>query len=107
VTEKRLLVLIATLIGLVGALLILVDAINALRRYTDLNWVLDHVLVPGILGVACLLGSLLIYRGRHSMGGILNVLLGIVVIVLGAGTTNGILVLISGVIGVVASETAR
>ena len=105
--EKRILALVAMLIGLVGALLILVDAVGAGRRYSDLSWLVDRVLVPGILGFAILAGSILIYRGTSSSGGIINILLGIVVIVLNVGTTGAILAIVSGVVGLVSSEAAK
>jgi len=60
--------------------------------------------VSALLGIAILFGSLLIYRGKYSSGGIVNILLGIVALILGAGTLGGILAIVSGVIGLVASE---
>ncbi len=106
-TEKRLLALLGMLIGLVGALLILIDAFDAARGNADLNWLVNRVLIPGILGLAILAGSLLIYRGTSGSGGIINILLGVVVIVLGAGTTGAILAIVSGVLGLVASEAGK
>ena len=107
-TEKRLLALLAMLIGLVGGLLILVDVIDVGRRQNiDLTFLVTS-LVAIILGIAILAGSLLIYRGKYSSGGILNVILGIAALVLpGTGDTGGILAIISGVLGLVASEAGK
>ena len=104
-TEKRLLALIALLVGLIGGLLILADALDAVRRTPTLESVIG-VLASGILGVAILLASLLIYRGKSVSGGVLNILFGVVAFVLErASTTGAILAIVSGVIGLIASET--
>jgi len=104
-TEKRLLALIALLVGLIGGLLILADALDAVRRTPTLESVFG-VLAFGILGVAILLASLLIYRGKSASGGVLNILFGVVAFVLERGSTTGaILAIVSGVIGIIASET--
>lgn len=107
-TEKRLLALLAMLIGLVGGLLILIDVIDVGRRENlDLTFVVNSI-VALLVGIAILAGSLLIYRGRYSSGGILNIILGIVALVLpGTSDTGGILAIISGVVGLVASEAIR
>ena len=101
-TEKRLLALVALLIGLVAGLLILVDAVNAIQL-SSLGSMLGQ-LVGVVLGVAILLGSLLIYRSKYSSGGILDILLGVVALVLRLNTTGGILAIVAGVVGLIASE---
>ncbi len=109
-TEKRLLALIAMLIGLIGGLLILVGVLDSLRGNIDLtNWTRTaNLAVAALLGIAILFGSLLIYRGRYASGGIINIVLGIIVIIVGYGsTTGGILAFISGVLGLVASEGGK
>src|SRR5438132_6526532 len=63
-TEKRLLALVALLMGLVAGLLILVDAVNAIQL-SSLGSMLGQ-LVGVVLGVAILLASLLIYRSKYS-----------------------------------------
>jgi len=64
--------------------------------------------IATVLGIAIILGSLMIYRGKYGSGGIINIVLGIIVIVLGYGsTTGGILAIISGVLGLVASESGK
>src|SRR5436853_126854 len=79
-TEKRLLALVALLIGLVAGLLILVDAVNAIQL-SSLGSMLGQ-LVGVVLGVAILLASLLIYRSKYSSGGVLAILPGVVALVL-------------------------
>ena len=102
-SEKRLLALIALLIGLVGALLILTDALNAVRGTIDLASALS-LLIFVILGVAILLASFLIYRGKYGSGGILNILLGVVALILQADRTGAILAIVAGVVGLIAAE---
>ncbi|TLZ70600.1 MAG: hypothetical protein E6K14_08275 [Methanobacteriota archaeon] len=105
-TEKRLLALIAMLIGLIGGLLILVGALDIGRQF-NLNLAVSAI-IAALLGVAIVLGSLMIYRGKYGSGGLVNIVLGIIVIVLGYGsTTGGILAIISGVLGLVASESGK
>ena len=86
-TEKRLLALVALLIGLVAGLLILVDAVNAIQL-SSLGSMLGQ-LVGVVLGVAILLASLLIYRSKYSSGGVLDILLGVVGLVLHLNSTGG------------------
>ncbi len=103
-SEKRDLALVGLLLGLLGGALVLAESLN-LGRLGNLT--LEFVLaraVELILGVAILFGSLLIYRGRYSTGGILNLILGIVALILGASQIGSILALISGVVGLVANE---
>jgi len=101
-TEKRLLALVALLIGLVAGLLILVDAVNAIQL-SSLGSMLGQ-LVGVVLGVAILLASLLIYRSKYSSGGVLDILLGVVGLVVHLNSTGGILAIVAGVVGLIASE---
>src|SRR5438876_5940550 len=64
-TEKRLLALIALLIGLVGGLLILNEAVRGFRGVSDLAAILS-ALVPLVLGIAILAASLLIRSEEHT-----------------------------------------
>jgi branched-subunit amino acid transport protein len=106
--EKRILGLLALLIGLIGGLLILsreliddsIDLGQSLESFLD-------TLVFLILGLAILLGSVLIYRRNYGSGGIVNILLGIVAFLLRADTTGAILAIVSGVMGLVAIERRR
>jgi hypothetical protein len=108
-TEKRILALLALLIGLIGGLLILVSALNS-GRGNQLNIDLATLgaiiaaVIAALIGIGILAGSLMIYRGKYSSGGIVNILLGIIALILLANATGGILAIVSGVIGLVASE---
>ena len=105
-TEKRVLALLAMLIGLIAGLLILVNALDLGRGNLDLNRILNAGVVA-LLGIAILVGSLLIYRGKYSSGGIVNIILGIVAILLSLSTMGAILAIVSGVVGLVASEAGH
>ena len=60
-----------------------------------------------LLGIVILFCSLLIYRGRYSTGGLLNLFLGIVVIVVGRSFLGGVLTVVSGIVGLLANEARR
>ena len=105
-TEKRVLALLAMLIGLIAGLLILVNALDIGRGNLDLSHVLNAG-IAALLGIAILVGSLLIYRGKYSSGGIINILLGSVALILPVSTTGGILAIVSGVLGLVATEAGH
>jgi len=102
-TEKRLLELIALLIGLVGGLLILNEAVRGFRGVSDLAAILS-ALVPLVLGIAILAASLLIYRSKYGSGGLLDIILGVVALILQLNQIGSILSIVAGVIGLVASE---
>ncbi|TLZ92854.1 MAG: hypothetical protein E6J95_08440 [Methanobacteriota archaeon] len=102
-TEKRLLALIALLIGLVGGLLILNEAVRGFRGVSDLAAILS-ALVPLVLGIAILAASLLIYRSKYGSGGLLDIILGVVALILQLNQIGSILSIVAGVIGLVASE---
>jgi hypothetical protein len=102
-TERRLLALIALLIGLIGGLLILSNGVNPARLTSSLEDFLN-LLVFLVLGLAILLGSVLIYRGKYGAGGIVNILLGVVAWILKADVTGAILAIVAGVIGLIATE---
>src|SRR5439155_18218617 len=102
-TEKRLLALVAFLIGLVAGLLILVEAVNGIQQLSSLSSMLGQ-LVGVVLGVAILFASLLIDRSKYSSGGVLDILLGVVALVLHMNSTGGILAIVAGVVGLIASE---
>jgi len=102
-TEKRLLALIALLIGLVGGLLILNEAVRGFRGVSDLAAILS-ALVPLVLGIAILAASLLIYRSKYGSGGLLDIILGVVALILQLNQIGSILSLDDGVLGLGASE---
>ena len=105
-TEKRVLALLAMLIGLIAGLLILVNALDIGRGNLDLSRLLNAG-IAALLGIAILVGSLFIYRGKYSSGGIINILLGIVALILGFSQIGGILAIVSGVVGLVATEASH
>jgi hypothetical protein len=102
--EKRLLALIALLIGIIAGALILSDA----TRRTSID-------VLGVLaGLGVLFGSYLIFRGKTSLlmgwaktrtGAVINLVIGIATLVIpgGVGGTSSILAIVSGVIGLLAA----
>ena len=102
-TEKRLLALIALLIGLVGGLLILNEAVRGFRGVSDLAAILS-ALVSLVLGIAILAASLLIYRSKYGSGGLIDIILGVVALILQLNQIDSILSIVAGVIGLVASE---
>lgn len=103
-SEKRDLAIVGLLLGLLGGALVLADAVNVGRTSNlTLEFLLAHA-VSLVLGIAILFGSLLLYRGRYSTGGILNLILGIVVLILGPSQLGGVLAIISGVVGLLANE---
>ncbi len=106
-SEKRDLAIVAVLLGLLGGALVLVSGID-LGRLSNLT--LDFLatrIVGIILGVGLLLGSVMIYRGSYSTGGVLNLILGIVALVIPTSQLGAVLGLISGILGLLANEARR
>ncbi len=102
-SERRILALLALLIGLLAALLLLLELRLPGGNEPFLNW-LFRVAVAAILGLIAIAGSLLIYGRKYQAGGIINIVMGIAVIFL-AGTVPGILLVFSGILGLVAAGT--
>ncbi len=104
-SEKRDLAIVGLLLGLLGGALILARSLGPFEGHLGSLTLSDVVgsAVSLILGIAILFGSVLIYRGRYSTGGVLNLVLGIVALLV-ADQLGGILALISGVVGLVANE---
>lgn len=103
-SEKRDLAIVGLLLGLLGGALVLAAGLDFGRLG---NLTIEFVVaraVDLVIGVAILFGSLLLYRGRYSLGGILNLILGIVVLIIRLSDLGGVLALISGVVGLVANE---
>jgi len=100
-SDRRLLALLALLIGLVAALLLLLGLRLPGGNESWGQW-LERVAIALILGLIALVGSLMIYGGQYRTGGIINVVMGIVVILV-ASTTAGILLVFSGILGLVAA----
>jgi hypothetical protein len=104
VSERRLLALVALLLGLLGALLVLLGFRLPRDNQPFLDW-LGGIAVKGILGLVALLGSLIIFGGQYRAGGILNIIIGIALLLVGASTAGSLLVVFSGVLGLVAAGT--
>src|SRR6266508_2682723 len=102
-SERRILALLAFLIGLLAALLLLIGLRLPRGGEPFLDW-LYRVAVAAILGLIAIVGSLLIYGRKYQAGGIINIVMGIAVILL-AGTVPGILLVFSGILGLVAAGT--
>ncbi|HYS73798.1 MAG TPA: hypothetical protein VEO96_07455 [Thermoplasmata archaeon] len=103
-SEKRILGLIAALVGLVAGILILIAA-TAGQGVS---------LLTAVVGLGVLYGSYLIYRGETSrlfglgkarLGAWINLIIGVATLLLhgGVGGTESILAIVSGVLGLLAS----
>lgn len=108
-SEKRDLAIVGLLLGLLGGALVLVGGLGLDLGHLSTVTIelLLARLVDVVLGVGILVGSVMIYRGSYSTGGILNLILGIVALVIGSGTLGAVLALISGVLGLLANEARR
>ncbi len=103
-SEKRILGLIAALVGLVAGILILIAA-TAGQGVS---------LLTAIVGLGVLYGSYLIYRGKTirlfgwgkaRLGAWINLIIGVATLLLhgGVGGTESILAIVSGVLGLLAA----
>lgn len=103
-SEKRLLGLLAVLLGVLGGILLLAEALDFVRRPFDIDRVVGALGVA-ILGFAILIGTAIIYGGRYRSGGILNVILGVLALVFSRSSNIGAIVaIVSGVLAFLASE---
>ncbi len=107
-SEKRILGLIAALVGLVAGILILIAA-TAGQGVS---------LLTAVVGLGVLYGSYLIYRGKTGLpfgwgfgwgkarlGAWINLIIGVATLILhgGVGGTESILAIVSGVLGLLAA----
>src|SRR6266508_6453586 len=103
-SEKRILGLIAALVGLVAGILILIAATAGQGV---------SLLLTAVVGLGVLYGSYLIYRGKTSLlfgwgkarlGAWINLILGVATLLLPGGVrgTESILAIVSGVLGLLA-----
>lgn len=98
------LAILGLLLALLAGALILAAAIQVGRNETiDLNFVVNH-LVSGLIGLALIFGGVVIYGGRYSSGGFVNLVIGIVAIILQQSVVAGILGIVSGIFGLLAHE---
>ncbi len=60
------------------------------------------------MSLVILFGSLLIYRGKYTSGGLVNLVLGVAGLFLpGVGLLEAVLAILSGLLGFIAAQTAR
>lgn len=103
-SEKRLLGLLAVLLGVLGGVLLLAEGLDFVRRPFDIDRVIG-ALGAAILGLAILIGTALIYGGRYRAGGIVNMVLGVLALVFSRSSNVGAIVaIVSGVLAFLASE---
>lgn len=105
-TERRLLAVLALLLGLLGALLIFLGLRLPGGNQDFLAW-LGSIAVKGILGLIAVVGSLLIYGSSYKAGGIVNIVIGIGLLLVGASLAGSLLIVFSGILGLVAAGTFR
>lgn len=98
------LAILGLLLGLLAGALILAATLQVGRNETiDLNFVLNRV-VDGLIGLVLIFGGVVMYRGRYSSGGFVNLVMGVVAIILQLSTIAGILGIVSGIFGLLAHE---
>lgn len=103
-SERRLLAFIALLLGLLGAVLVLLGFRLPRVNQDFLNW-LGQIALKGILALVAIGGSLLIFGRAYRAGGVVNVIIGVAMLLLGAGLAGPLLVTFGGILGLVAAGT--
>ncbi len=102
--SKDVLALLALILGVVGCVLLLRDAIEVVPRlFEGRARVDDRFFVTVGVGIVGLIASTMIWRGSYFAGGVINIVLGIIAVLYGRETA-GVLVLVSGVLGVLAPK---
>jgi len=105
VSNRGILALLALLLGLVAAVLLLLDVFQIGRNQAINFESLRDRALGFVIALVILFGSLIIYRGKYAAGGLLNVILGVVAFVSGYDRTAAALAVVSGLIGLVATQT--
>ena len=96
--------LLALILGVVGGLLLVKAAVDAVPRLLEGRGQIDvELLVIVGIGVIAIVASVMIWRGSYFSGGLINIVLGVVAIFYGRDTA-GIIILVSGILGVVAPK---
>ena len=96
--------LLALILGVVGGLLLVKTAIDAVPRLLEGRGQIDMELIVIVgIGVIAIVVSVMIWRGSYFSGGLANIVLGVLAIFYGRDTA-GIIILISGILGVVAPK---
>lgn len=104
-SEKRLLAILGFLLALIGGILVLAGALNVPRGGNLDVFDIAELAVVAILGIAAILGGLVIYRGRMSTGGLVTLVIGIaIMIVTRSISLESILVAVGGVLGILGAE---
>ena len=103
-SDRRLLAVLALLLGLLGALLVLLG-LHLPGRNQDLLLWFGEIAVLAILAIAAIICSLLIYGRRYQAGGVVNVGVGVALLLANAGLAGSLLVIFSGILGLVAGGT--
>jgi len=94
--------LLALILGVVGGILLLKVAIDALPRLLEGRGEISvELLVIVGIGIVAIAASAMIWKGSYFSAGLVNIVLGVVAIFYGKDT-GGILILVSGILGVVA-----
>jgi len=106
VSERRLLAVLALLLGLLGALLILLGFGLPRGGQDFLDW-LGQIAISGILALAAIVGSLLTYGGQYRVGGVVNLVIGIGLLILERNLAGSLLIVFSGILGLVAAASVR
>jgi len=96
--------LIALILGVVGGVLLLKDAINVVSKLFEGrgHFNFELLLVFG-MGIIAIIGSSMVWTGRYLAGGLINIVLGITAVFYGKDF-EGLMILISGVLGIVAPK---
>ncbi len=102
-TQRRLLALLALLLGLVAGLLLLLSIMHIPREVT-LNWIVQEA-VLAIVGLVIIVAGLIIYSGKYLIGGILCVVLGLLVLIYWHDIPAGLLALLAGIFAIIAEES--
>ena len=100
---RRVIAIIAFLIGAVGVILIL-RTLTLPGNQDFLDWLRD-IAILSILGLVALLGCVLITGHDPKYGGIVNIIVGFVLLILGRNLIGSLLVLFSGLLGLVIAGT--
>jgi len=102
-SERRLLALLALLLGLLGALLVLLNFHFPRQGEDVVRWIGEYA-VRIILALVAIGGSLLMYGAKQQAGGIINIIVGIaLLLVSGSGLSGPLLIIFSGILGLVAA----
>jgi len=101
---KDVFALLALILGVVGGVLLVKVAIDALPRLLEGRRQIGvELLVIVGIGLIVIVASAMIWKGSYFSGGLINTVLGVVAIFYGKDT-EGIMILISGILAVVAPK---